>query len=204
LTLTYQRYIVEMENLEIEKLLSREDSPVGSFPEVAGRAAMMAYERVSDIFKHTNFEGCSKFVLIGCGQLPITALHVMDQTNVENIVCLDVSAAAIEAVNKLQQKFGWSRLKAMACNGLEYDFSDADIVYIANMVSPKHPVLSHVTETAPKHTQIIVREPYSLGQLWAEKAEQHFGPNIQVTARGRGSRYLSRDVFIQLSPAPDG
>ena len=198
LTDTYCKYILEMENVETEKLLAEEKWNYTDFIDIAGEAALMAYNRVSDIFDIVNFDNCQQFVLIGCGQLPITAIHVMDKTTVPEIYCLDISEDAVAAVMKMKEKYGWSRLHPLACNGLDFDFRDADIVYITNMVSPKYQILDHVIKTASTGIEIILREPYSLGRLWAEKAESSFAEYLNVRHRGRGSRYLSRDVFINI------
>lgn len=203
LTDTYHQYIVDMENVEIGRLLSSEERNPQTFPDIAGDAALMAYDRVNDIFEEVDFNDCKQFVLVGCGQLPITAIHVMDETKVSEIYCLDISEQAIAVVERLKQKFGWSRLHPMVFDGKHFDFGNADIVYIANMVSPKYQVLNRVIETASKDVKLILREPYSFGQLWAEKAESHFGSRFEVTHRGRGSRYLSRDVFIKALDATD-
>ena len=197
LTDTYHQYIIDMENVEIRRLLSSVEPNPKSFPDIAGDAALMAYNRVNDIFEEIDFNDCNQFVLVGCGQLPITAIHVMDETEVAEIYCLDISESAITVVERLKQKFGWSRLHPMVFDGKKFDFGNADIVYIANMVSPKYQVLNRVVETAARDVKLILREPYSFGQLWAEQAESHFDSRFEVTHRGRGSRYLSRDVFIK-------
>ena len=55
--------------------------------------------------------------------------------------------------------------------------------------------------TAGPGVQVVLREPYSLGRLWAERAESRFDAPLQVCHRGPGSRYLSRDVFVDTGPA---
>lgn len=197
LTEVYNRYILAMEGAEVEQLISLRPEGSNLFSDIAGEAAMMAYNRVGDMFDHVNFDHCKRFVLIGCGQLPMTALHVNDRTNVPEIICIDVTSEAISAVQKLTASLGGLRLQAMKCDGQIYDFSLADVVYVANMVSPKAGVVSRIIETASEDVQIIVREPYSLGLLWAESIEMQLDSQLEVVGRGRGSRYLSRDIYLQ-------
>ena len=59
----------------------------------------------------------------GCGQLPVTALHVMDRTDVPELVLLDVSPRAIESVEALRDRFGWHRLQPRLADGAAFDFA---------------------------------------------------------------------------------
>ena len=51
-------------------------------------------------------------------------------------------------------------------------------------------------DTAPDHVRIVLRDPYSLGLLWAEEGCVALDPRVSIVARGAGSRFLSRDLFL--------
>jgi 2-polyprenyl-3-methyl-5-hydroxy-6-metoxy-1,4-benzoquinol methylase len=156
----------------------------------------MAYDRVADIFENVDLNNKS-LVMVGCGQLPVTAIHLIEESAIKHVTALDVSEQAIKVVTRLKEKFKWEKLDAQYCNGSEYDYNDADIIYIANMVRPKSAVINQVLKTARPDAEIIVREPYALGKLWADCAQSSLDSRLKIASFGPGSRYLSRDAFMQ-------
>lgn len=193
----YYQHIVDMETEEARHILSRAGSGGGSFRELAGERGIVSYERIADMFNHVDFDDCETFVMVGCGQLPVTALHVMDRSSVGNVVCLDVSEKAISVTNQLKAALGLDRLQARLSNGKDYDFRAASVIYIGNMVSPKLEVVTQALRTCTPAARLVVREPYSLGRLWTERVESELAGMIEVTAKGPASRHLSRDVYLR-------
>lgn len=192
----YSEYILQMENTALDNILAMEIRAGMQFGQVADPEAKMAFDRVADIFEKLTLEPEMRFVMIGCGQLPVTAIHVIERAGCANVICMDVVERAIDAAERLKAIFGWPSLHPVHCDGKDFDFGAADVVYIANMVSPKAAVVDQVARTAPPGCQIVVREPYGLGQLWAELAETSLPDRFRVDSYGDGSRYLSRDVFL--------
>src|SRR5262249_48847581 len=148
------------------------------------------------MFRHVDFSNCARFVLVGAGELPSTALHVHDRTGVAHIACLDTRLEAVRSVETLAAWLNSDRLSALHFDGAQYDYSDADVIFVANMVTPKQVVLARILDTAPHHVRIILRDPYSLGLLWAEEGGAALDPRLSIIARGAGSRFLSRDLFL--------
>jgi hypothetical protein len=196
----YADYILAMENTALGGILARDIARGTQFSEVADPEARMAFERVADIFETLTLYPDTRFVMIGCGQLPVTAIHVIERAGCKNVVCMDVVERAVAAAERLKLAFGWAALHPVLCNGADYDFRDADVIYIANMVSPKAAVIEQVARTASRQSRIVVREPYGLGQLWADLGEASLPACLAVDSYGDGSRYLSRDVFLAWRP----
>jgi hypothetical protein len=194
----YAAWILEMEKTEAKAAMSR---PLrnGSFRDRVGASGAAAYDRVGDLFIHCDLSKRRTFVLVGAGALPVTALHVHDRTNIQRIECVDTRREAVDSVAKLSSWLRSDRLRPCQEDGAVYDYSLADVVYIANMVTPKWRVIARVLETASPHTIIVLRNPYSLGRLWAEDGEAGLDTRLRVTKRGRGSRYLSRDLYLERS-----
>ncbi len=92
---------------------------------------------------------------------------------------------------------GYTRIRAEVADGCSYDFGQAPIVFATTYVSGKPAVLSRIADTAPENVQIAVREPYSLGRLWAEGCELASEPRLEVIARGRGGWGLSRGLYLK-------
>ncbi len=193
----YYEHIVSMETEEVARLLAVDDPSKRRYMDMASEKGQVSYLRVADMFDHVDFTNCQQFVLVGCGQLPVTAIHVMDRTDVPEIVVLDVSRQAIEAVERLKHKFGWNALHPQLCNGRDFDFSRASVVYVGNMVTPKLDTMKQILDTTADGVQIVVREPYSLGRLWTEKVESLLARQMEVLGRGAVSRHLSRDLFVR-------
>lgn len=136
-------------------------------------------------------------MLVGAGELPMTALHVHDKSEVGRIECLDTRNEAVEKVDAFGKWMNSDRLVGTLSDGCAYDYGQADVVFIANMVTPKAKVLSRVLDTAKPRTQIILRDPYSLGLLWAEAGASTLDERVAIAAVGAGSRFLSRDLYLR-------
>lgn len=193
----YYDWILSLEAGEATAALSSERPSGGTYRDVASTDGAAAYDRVADLFQNVNFEDCRRFVLVGAGELPITALHVHDRTEVPRIECLDTRPEVSDRIHAFSRWLGTDRLHANCHNGGQHDYSDADIVYVANMVWPKGAVIARILETAPANVQIILRDPYSFGMLWAEEGAASLDPCLEVATYGRGSRFLSRDLFLR-------
>jgi len=184
------------EAAEVRAVLALAPRPGLGYRDVAGHEGTAAYNRVADMFTHIDFNNCRRFVLVGAGELPTTALHVHDRTGVAHIDCLDTRPEAVWSVAALAAWLGSDRLRALHFDGSQYDYADADVIFIANLVKPKQVVLARILDTAPDHVRIVLRDPYSLGLLWAEEGGAALDPRVSIVARGTGSRSLSRDLFL--------
>src|SRR5262249_17215701 len=68
--------------------------------------------------------------------------------------------------------------RGLRFDGAQYDYSDADVIFVANLVRPKQAVLTRILHTAPDHVRIILRDLYSLGLLWAEEGAAALDPSV--------------------------
>jgi hypothetical protein len=192
---TYLKYIHRMEQAGLAHALATPNLRSMRFSSICDPEARTAYDRVSDLFDVLTLRPGLRFTMIGCGELPVTAIHVIERAGCE-VVCMDVVPAAITAAERLKEAFGWNQLDPLLCDGTDYDYGEADVVYIANMVRPKGAVLRQVAATARADCKIVLRDPYGLGVLWAEQGQANLPPALEVTCHGPGSRYLSHDLFL--------
>lgn len=191
----YSAYILDMESHEKE-MIFKSGKKNNSFTTIAGPGAKMAYERVSEIFNSLVLDPGTRVVMVGCGQLPVTAIHFAEKSDVSEIICLDVVETSIAEAKKLIEHLGLKNIKFVLQSGAEYDYGDCDVIYIANMVRPKSDAIRQIIRTAKNRPQLIVREPYSFGKAWADHCEPIMGEELFVKAYGPGSRYLSRDMHL--------
>ena len=144
LSALYARYVRMNEIQEVERKLSNKGNGADdSHLSGMGDFAESSYRRVQDMFERVDFSTCRQFVMVGCGPLPVTILHVMNKTDVPEIIGIDIDENALN-LNKAAFPLPDGRLKMIHTDGSEYDYSAADIVYIANLISPKSEVLSQV------------------------------------------------------------
>ena len=196
LTKAHRRQVFAQNKAEVDQILEQDlDGPV-SFRDVAHRRTVELYDRLAEVFAWVDIRDCRRLVMVGCGLKPFTIFHFHDKTSIPEIVGLDVEPEAIEATTSLATKLSYERVSAKQCDGREYDYAGAQIVYVACMVSPKPAVVSRIADTAPDDAQIILWEPYSLSRLWAERAENDLDPRLEVVDRGSVSAHLSRDIFV--------
>ena len=197
LTQANRQRVQKHETGETERMLRLRSGGPTVLSELLGKSERRDYDRVSAMFQNIDFSGCSRLVMVGCGPSPVSIFHVCDRTEIPDIIALDVVPDAIESVRALTRHFGLSHVRAEVCDGREFDYGSTDIVLVANMVSPKADVVSRIADTAPIAVQIAVRDPYGLGLLWAESAEQALDPRLKVVGKGHPGLPLSRDVYIK-------
>lgn len=204
LTEAFRKMVHAQDVAEIAMLLQQEvDGPV-SFQNVAAKntniglmSSNYAYNRLNEVFDYLDFRRCQQVVMVGCGGRPFTMFRFHDQTTIPRIIGLDIVPEAVETANTLAARLGYPRIRAELCNGLDYDYGQAQVVYIANMVSPKAAVVARVAETAPDDVTIIVWDPCSLGRLWADRAEDALDSRLEVTGRTSVSQTMTRDIILR-------
>lgn len=209
LTNAFQLMINRSNIAEAKGLLKQNfDGPV-SFKDAAVERAGRLYNCAGEIFDYADFRDCRRVAMVGCGRTPFTCFHIHDKTAVPEIIGLDNVPEIVETANAVAAKLGYKRMHAELCDGRDYDYGEAQIVYVASMVSPKVEVVTRIADTAPENVQIIIWEPYSLERLWQESVEHALDPRLEITARGSLARGMSRDIFVKrrrvpTSPGPIG
>lgn len=193
----YETVIFEAEAIEAARLLTGS----GGRADVAtsfGKFGVTSYNRVSDMFDHVNFNSCQRFVLVGCGALPVTMFQVMNNTVVPEIVGIDPRPDAIAQLRSMIDGYDFTRLSGCVVDGRYFDYQAVDVVYVANLVAPKREVLAQIARTAPSSVKVIVREPYSFGHLMTECATEPTSDAFEVVVKGVPSpAYMSRNVFVR-------
>ena len=164
-----------------------------------GEFAQSSYERVADLFEHLDFHGCAHFVMVGAGPLPVTLWHVADQTRVPNLLGLDVDVEAVAWGRQVLEAIDPARMRLERQAGEQAHFGEADIVYVANLVSRKAQVLERIAATARPGTQVALRDPFSVGLLLAERGVDVLAKRFRLTGQGTpGLRFYSKHVFATV------
>lgn len=208
LTQIFAEMVHAQDLAEIGRMLDQDLNGPASFGQIAAETTNIgvlsskdAYRRLDEVFDHVNFDDCRCAVMVGCGGRPFSMFRIHDQTTVPEIIGLDIMPEAVETANRLAGKLGYLRARAELCDGCDYDYGQAQVIYVASMVSPKSAVVSRIVDTAPDGVQIILWEPCSLGRLWAESAERELDPRLEVTGRTSIWHNMTRDVFVKRREA---
>jgi hypothetical protein len=198
LTQAYHATVVSKEIAEIKRILPLIEKCPTPFTEVASPRTMVTYNRVSEMFAAVDFSKCQRLVMVGCGRVPAAIFHVHDRTDIPDIVGLDILREAVSGARSLLTQLGYARATAVVCDGASYDYAGAQIVVIANMVSPKAEVVSRVADTGPAEVRVVVRDPLSLGRLWSDSVERALDPRFEIIGKGEGQAHwsLSRDLYL--------
>lgn len=196
-TSIYRQYVFDFERSAKEQLMDQTNRSASSFKAATSFFGAAAYDRADEMFRHIDFHNANRFVVVGCGQLPFTAFHAHHHTEQSEIIALDVLDDTIASVLELAKRFDMKRLKADVLAGQLFDFDGADIVYVANMVSPKSEVLKRIASTAPSTVQVVLRDPYSIGRLWSERGRDVLHPDFMEIGLGAGANYKSQDVYLR-------
>ena len=109
-----------------------------------------------------------KFIMVGCGSFPLTLFYIREKYSKLNIIGIDNSPEAIINAKMLIKKLMFSNIRFDIIDGINYDYSDIDTVFIANLVMPKTKVLKRIAMTCKSGTIILLRVPVMYGALLSE------------------------------------
>ncbi len=198
----YGRYVSGREIAEGRALVMRGSGIGGLARGEGGDFAGRSYARVRDLFEYVDFSGCRAFVMVGCGPLPVTLLHVARRTRVPRLIGLEVEPEAARGARALFHSLGLDAVEVRECDGSEFDYGEADVAYVANLVRPKRAALARAARTIRPGARVVVREPSLPGELLAERGVPAGDGSWRVLARGPEDRwFLSYHLFLEaLAP----
>lgn len=193
-------FVVEREIDEAYRLRDADIAAGTRFRDVAGPHAANTYDRLREVFARVDFSNVRKAVMVGCGWRPVTTLHMHDETRVPLVVGIDIVRDAVDCARVLGRKFGCHRLRIDLADALTYDYSDAQVIFVASMVKPKAEVVRRIADTAPPEAQVVLWEPVSLARLWMQTALQPLDPRLEVVNTG-SVNWLSTEVLVRFRGA---
>ena len=193
-----RRYLAISEGREAEHLLSIDADPEGTLASQAqagfGRSV---FDRLADLPGLVDLKHCRRVVVVGCGALPAAAFVIHDGTADTHVSALEIDPATAEVAQRVAARHGSSRLEVLAQDGCDHDFADADVVFVANQVTPKAEVLARIASTAPPDVAVVLREPAGVGLLLSEPLGQLPSPWRIVAHGSTDQRFLSYDVLLR-------
>ena len=102
-------------------------------------------------------------------------------------------------IGQLIRYRGWDNISIQTLDGCEYDYKDADFVYVANFVPPKNKVLERIALTAPNHVQIIIESPLLMGKILFEEVNTTtLHPLLKITDRQENITPYFRHEILKI------
>ena len=158
-----------------------------------------AWDRVADMFSRPDFAVCKSFVMVGCGPWPVTLMSVADRCPDMSITGLDIDPEALDTARKVISASVFDRIGVAKSDGVAFSYVDSEIVYVANLVSPKTLVLDQIAATARIGTLVVLRDPTTAGKHLAESGIDSLGSCYVLEGVGLDSEvFHSRHVFLRL------
>ena len=190
-------YIKKKEYEVVDELLANPEA----FNDISqlGGFAITAYNRVVDMFELDDFASCQQLVMVGCGPFPMTALHIVKKYPNIKIDALDIDCSAVDTAQKLIDCLGLNdNIRLYHNNGLTFDYSEASIVYVANLVRPKSAVLQKIHLCCKSNTLVVLRDPTKTGDIYAESGLSSIDDSFSVEGFGCDDEtFHSRHVFLR-------
>ena len=157
------------------------------------------YLKTSYEIEMMDLEKKKQLVMVGCGPLPETILYLHDNTNLEEIIGLDSNQEAILMGGDMLNSIGnTSRVNLIHCDGVKYDYKDADIIFVANFVTPKIKVLQQIANTAKNGAKILVRTPVLLGKMLYECAINGLPSRLTLRKKKNiNSYFLDQSLLLE-------
>lgn len=160
---------------------------------------LSAYDRVMDLFENLDLSQAKHLIMLGSGTLPVTLMNIHERTSIPTLTAVDTDPVAIESMQRLCSVLGWTRIHAQRGNALDVQYAGADVIYVANLISPKLAVLETIGAQVKSGTSVIVREAVGVGELFAESITNHGVPSgfrLEGLGGCHSGKFHSRHVFL--------
>jgi len=142
------------------------------------------------------FDVNSKFLMVGCGSMPISLLHYTTRYPNSTFIGIDNSSEAIGKAIELKNKLKIKNLRFSLYDGVAYDkYGDIKTILVANTVIPKKRIMNKITQSAGSNTIIFMRIPVDTGHLLSE--------DVNYTTLGNRIELLEEIDPYKVSGSPD-
>lgn len=141
--------------------------------------------------------------MVGCGPLAQTLLLFHFNYPSINCIGIDRDATAIVAASYLLHKFkkDLNNVTYETLDGEKFDYKNAKIIFVANIVSSKVKVLNQIALTAKPNTIVIVRDPRGLSKLFYDEAEYRETKKLSLINRHNNniSAFMHDTIVLRVN-----
>lgn len=154
------------------------------------------YQKKVNELKSIDFTGATNMVCVWCWPMPETILFIYENTEIDNIIWIDNSSEAIYIAWEMIRSLSLENINLVHINWEEYDYSDADIVYIPWFVYPKNPILDRIVETWKDNVQILVDSSLYLQKMLFDDVWEDCNQRLKITNVNKSdSQYYKQNMI---------
>ncbi|MCR9204267.1 MAG: hypothetical protein NXH75_06810 [Halobacteriovoraceae bacterium] len=170
----YSSLVCETEKEIARKILNKEITPEDS------SFYQKAFDRVKGIEK---FLTNKRIVTVGMGSVPVTLIYAQKIGLIKSGIGLDIDQEAINLATQLTSFLKVDGVIYLRANGVDFDFSETDVVFIANLVRGKANLLEKLSSQLSSGDHVILREPFEKGCYLNESAIDSIGPSWEIVGK---------------------
>lgn len=126
-----------------------------------------------------DFTDAHTMVFVWCWPMPETMLYMYENTDIKRMIWLDYNYEAIYIAWEMINNLGLDSIELVYSDWSNYDFSDADIIYIPNFVSGKDKILKKIVKTWKESVQIWIHEAQLFNRLLYTNAIYDLHPRLE-------------------------
>jgi hypothetical protein len=186
-------YVRSFEAMEAVNIIAKSYTTPGSFLKLTEQdLTINSYKVVKREIELLDHSNCKTLAMVGSGPLPETILYIFENTNILKIIGIDNNQEAIYLAGEMISSIKKTpRIEFIHYDGLDYNYKNSDIVYIANFVYPKTEVLNRIAKTAKPGIKILIRNPFSFGKmLYDEVNFDKIDPRLTLIQKGKKIDYF--------------
>lgn len=184
-----QYYIRSLEAVQSISIISRSNHLNNSFSDLIDSDLIKeCYDKKWEEIKSLNLSKAKNLVLVWTWPMPDTMLYFYENTTIKNIIGLDYNHEAVYIASELVNWLHLNNIKLYHINWAEYDYKDADIVYIPLFVMNRNKIIDRIIETWKNNVQILIN---AWKGLWVLIYEEFMIVNPRLKIEYRSDTFTS-------------
>jgi len=137
------------------------------------------YRKEHDI-KSINFSDAKTLILVWSWPMPETILYIYENTNIKKIIWIDNNYEAIYISGEMISNLWLENINLIYAEWSEFDYSEADIVYIPWFVHPKDKILDQIAKTCNGNIQILVDSAIFMNKMLYDTVPLDINPRLKI------------------------
>ena len=156
------------------------------------------FERKSKEFAVIDSSKVKNIVFVWCWPFPETMLYIYENMNVDKILWLDYNHEAIYMAWEMMNGLWYTNISFKQIDAVDFDYSDADVVFMPLFVSKKSKVLNQIEKTWKNSVQILSISAKHFLNLVFEWMWDIDNNRLEVVSRDYLSTEFSTQEIIKL------
>lgn len=189
-------YLRSLESIQSISIITKSSHLNNSFVDLMDTDLIRdCYERKWEEIRSLDFSKAKTLVSVWSGSMPETILYFYENTDIKNIIWLDTNHEAIFIAWEMINWLHLDKINLFQVELEEYDYKDADIVYIPLFIMNKNKILDRILETWKKDVQILVT---AWKGLWLLIYEEFLAVNTRLKVVFREdsyTKYIAQEVI---------